>query len=187
MQPVGRRQVTGSKTAGTHRFRVLGDLAELAVDQLHPGCFGSLPQRGVQDRATHAAASGRPERRIDPPLACDVGDAAERSALRADAEPVQVLERMRHHAFAARLVQHAVSALDDGDVQPGLRAVQCGGQPRGTATGDQQVDHTRPARAEFSTLIRVRRSVALHTVKTSAVNHAECTNGNANPSTTTAT
>ena len=93
---------------------------------------------------------------------------------------------MRHHAFAARLVQHAVSALDDGDVQPGLRAVQCGGQPRGTATGDQQVDHARTARAEFSTLIRVRRSAALHTVKTSAVIHAECTNGNAIPSTTTA-
>ena len=94
---------------------------------------------------------------------------------------------MRHHAFAARLVQHAVSALDDGDLQPGLRAVQCGGQARGPAACDEQVDHIRPASAEFSTLIRVRSSAALRTVKTSAVSHAECTNGNASPSTTTAT
>ncbi len=98
-----------------------------------------------------------------------------------------MFEGVRHHAFTARLVQHAVSALDDGDVQPCLRAVQCGGQPRGPAAGDQQVDHARLASASFSTLIRVRSNAVFSTVKTRPVSHAECTNGNAIPSTTTAT
>ena len=187
VQSVGRRQVPGPKTARAHRFRVLGDLAELAVHQLHPGRFGGLPQRGVQHGPAHAAPDARPERRIDPAVAVDVADPAQRSPGRRDAEPVQVGEGVRHHAFAAGLVQHPVSALDDGDLQPGPRAVQRGGQARGPAAGDEQVDHVRLASAAFSTLIRVRSSAALSTVKTRAVSHAECTNGNAIPSTTTAT
>ncbi len=94
---------------------------------------------------------------------------------------------MRHHAFAAGLVQHPVSALDDGDLEPGPRAVQRGGQARRPAACDEQVDHVRLTSAEFSILTRVRSSAALSTVKTRAVTHAECTNGNAMPSTTTAT
>ena len=87
---------------------------------------------------------------------------------------------------------HALSstpdlAFDDGDVEPGPRAVQRGGQARGPAARHQQVDHVRLASASFSTLIRVRSSAAFSTVKTRAVIHAECTSGSAIPSTTTAT
>ena len=89
--------------------------------------------------------------------------------------------------FAARLVQHPVSAFDDGDLQPGPCAVQRGCQARRPAACDEQVDHVRLASAAFSTLIRVRSRAALSTVKTSAVSHAECTSGSAMPSTTTAT
>ena len=70
---------------------------------------------------------------------------------------------------------------------PARAAVQRGGQTRGPAAGDEQVDHVRLASAEFSTLTRVRSSAALSTVKTRAVSHAECTKGNAMPSMTTAT
>ena len=94
---------------------------------------------------------------------------------------------VRHHAFAARLVQHPVSALDDRDLQPGPCAIQRGCQARGPAACDEQVDHVRLASAEFSILTRVRSRAALSTVKASAVSHADCINGNAMPSATTAT
>ena len=94
---------------------------------------------------------------------------------------------MRHHAFAAGLIQHPGSALDDGDLKPGPRSVQRGGQTRWPAACDEQVDHDRLTSAEFSTLTRARSRAALSTVKTRAVSHAECTKGNAMPSMTTAT
>ena len=94
---------------------------------------------------------------------------------------------VRHHALAARLVQHPGSTFDDDDVESGPRAVQRGGQARRPAARDEQVDHVRLASASFSTLSRVRSSAALSTVKTTAVIHAECTSGSAMPSTTTAT
>ena len=72
-------------------------------------------------------------------------------------------EGMRHHALTTCLVQQPVSAFDDGDLEPGPRAVQRGGKAGGPAAGDQQVDHVRLASAEFSTLIRVRSSAALST------------------------
>ena len=62
---------------------------------------------------------------------------------------------MRHHALTARLVQHAVPALDDGNLEPRPRTVQRSGKTRRPAARDQQVDHVRLASAEFSTLMRV--------------------------------
>ena len=104
-----------------------------------------------------------------------------------DAESIEVRERVRHHALAAGLVERALSAFDDDDLESGPGAVQRGGQSRRAAAADEQVDHVRLASASFSTLIRVRSSAALSTVNTSAVIHAVCTSGSAKPSTTTAT
>jgi hypothetical protein len=50
--------------------------------------------------------------------------------VRSDTEPVQVYDGVRHHPVAACLVQHARSAFDDGDVEPGPCAVQRCGQAR---------------------------------------------------------
>ena len=104
-----------------------------------------------------------------------------------NAEPLQVPHGVRHQPFAAGLVDRSAAPLDDDDLQPRPRAVQRGGQPGRAAARDEQVDHVRLASAAFSTLIRVRSSAALSTVKTSAVIHAVCTNGSAMPSTMTAT
>ena len=187
MQSVGRRQVPRLKTARAHRFRILGHLAELAMDQLHACRLGSVPQRGVQHGPAYPTPGTRPKRRIDPAVAVDVGDPAQRSPGCRDIEPVQVEEGVWHHAFAAGLVQHPVSALDDGDLKPGPRGVQRGGQARRPAARDEQVDHVSLTNAESSILTRVRSSAALSIVKTRAVTHAECASGNAMPSTTTAT
>ena len=95
-------------------------------------------------------------------------------------------ERVRHHAFAAGLVQHPLSPFDDDDLEACPRAVQRGGQTAGPP----------PPRAGRSRQARQRvvlhldpgsSSTALSTVKTTAVIHAVCTSGSAIPSTTTAT
>jgi len=96
-------------------------------------------------------------------------------------------DSVRHHAFAARLVQHPGSPFRDDDFEPSPRAVQRGGQSCGPAPDDEQIDHVRPASASFSTLMRVFSRTAFSTVNTAAVIHAECTSGSAIPSATTAT
>ncbi len=94
---------------------------------------------------------------------------------------------VRHHPFAARLVENPTTAFDDDHLESRPRAVQRGGQTRRPAPADEQVDHVRLASAVFSTLIRVLSSTALSTVKTTAVSHAVWTSGRAIPSMTTAT
>ena len=111
----------------------------------------------------------------------------ERFALRGDAEAVQLRDRVWHQPFPACLVDGTDALFHDHHVKSGPRGVERGGQSGGTPTGNQQVDHWSPARAAFSTLIRVLNSTAFSTVNTDAVIQAVCTSGNAIPSTTTAT
>ena len=94
---------------------------------------------------------------------------------------------MGHQAFAACLVDRAATPFGDHYVQPGSGTVDRGGQSGRPAADHQKVDHARLAKAAFSTLTRALSSHALSTEKTSAVTHAECTNGSAMPSAITAT
>ena len=102
-------------------------------------------------------------------------------------ETLQLPHRVRHQPFAAGLVDGSAAPFDDDHLQPRPRAMQCGGQPRRATASDEQVDHVRLSSASFSTRIRVLSSAALSTENTSAVIHAEFTNGSATPSATTAT
>ena len=139
MQPVGGRQVARPNVARPYRFRVLAELAYLTVDEPDVGVLGRLSQRRVQDGSAHPEAAAGAEARIDPLGTVDVGDPAQRPALDRDAQPVQVSERMRHHALATGLVQHAISTFDDDDLESGAGPVQRGGQARRATAADEQV------------------------------------------------
>src|SRR5690606_24029633 len=96
-----------------------------------------------------------------------------------------------HQAFAARLVDGSRPGFVQHDRQPGPHGVQRGRQPDRPAAGDHQVGHgdgpPNKWSAEFSVRMRTASSTALARVNTTAVIHAVCTRGSANPSTTTAT
>jgi len=141
----------------------------------------------MQGCPAHAAPWAGTEFSVDVPVAIQIADAVQLPARWRNTETLQLLHRVRHQAFAAGLVDGSAAPFDDDHLEPCPCAVQCGGQPGGATTSDEQVDHVRLASAAFSTLIRVRSSAALSTENTSVVTHAECTNGSATPSATTAT
>ena len=141
----------------------------------------------MQCRSLHSTPNTGSKRRADAPTPVVIANAVERFTRGIYSKTVEMRQGMRHQAFAAGLVDGSAAPFDDDHLEPCPCAVQCGGQPGGATTSDEQVDHVRLASAAFSTLIRVRSSAALSTENTSAVTHAECTNGSATPSATTAT
>ena len=126
----------------------------------------------MQGRAAHAQPGARLERRLDAAVGVHIGDAAKRFAVQSNTESLQLPHGVRHQTLSAGLVDGSAAPVDDDDVEAGPYGVQCGGEPGRAASGDEQVDHFRLARAEFSVLSRVRSSAALQTVKTTAVIHA---------------
>ena len=112
---------------------------------------------------------------------------AKRLARRIDAEARAAPHRMRHQAFAARLVDRPAARLDDDDLQSGAGAVDRGGQPGRAAARDEQVDHRQPRQRGVLDRIRVRQQRGVEHREHRAVTHAVCTSGSATPSTTTAT
>ena len=141
----------------------------------------------MQSNPSHTPARPGPERRVDPPVPVQIGEANELPARRLDPEASQLAHGVRHQPFAAGLVDGSAAPFHDDHGKPRPRAMQRGGQPRRATTSDEQVDHVKLDSAAFSTLIRVRSSAALSTENTSAVIHPVCTNGSATPSATTAT
>ena len=107
--------------------------------------------------------------------------------MRTDTDFLELLDGVRHQAFAACLVDRPGAAFHDDDVQTGLRGMGGCRQSARSPACNQQVDHANLASALFSVVMRVVSSAALSTVKTSAVIQAVWTRGNATPSAITAT
>ena len=187
VQPVGGGEIAGAELAAAHRRCVLAHLVDLAVCDLDASGRDRIQQRAVQRGPAHAEPAAVAESSSDTTLPVEIGDAAERLALRMDAEAVQLVHGVRHQAFTARLVDDPAPTLHNHDLESGAGAVDRGGQPGRPAARDQQIDHRSLASASFSTLIRVVSSAALSAVNVSAVIHAVCTSGSATPSRTTAT
>ena len=166
MQSVRRGQVSGLKSRGAHRVRVLGDLADLAVHQLHPAASAARHKAAcstvLRTPRPTPARNGASTRAA----AVEIADPVQRAAVRTDTEPVQMREGVRHHALSASLVEHAARRSTTATSSPARARIERGRQPRGPAACHQQVDHVRLASASFSTLIRVRSSAAFSTVNT---------------------
>ena len=187
MQPVCSGEVAGAKAAAPHRHRILTDLADVALHDLHAGRCYRVQECAVQCRSLHSTPNTGSKRRADAPTSVVIADAVERFTRGIYSKAVEMRQGMRHQSFTAGLVYCPPAFFDHDDLESGLGAVQRGREPGRASTCHENVDHFRLARAEFSTPIRVRNSAALSTVNTSAVIHALCTNGSAIPSTTTAT
>ena len=187
MQPIGRGEVARLEITTPNRPTILADRTDITFDDANPDCRGGTVQ-GVRERGTpHTQTLARAEVRPDRVSGIQIGDTAKGLTVQGDAELLQMLDRMRHQALAAGLVDRAASAFDDDGLQPGLCGIDGGGQPTGAATGDEKVDHANLAKAAFSVVIRLVNRAALRTVKTRAVIHAVWTSGRAMPSATTAT
>lgn len=187
VQPVCCGEVAGAKAAAPHRHRILTDLADVALHDLHAGRRHRVQECAVQCRSLHSAPNTGSKRRADAPSSGVIADAVERFTWGIYAQAVEMRQGMRHQSFTARLVYCPRAFFDHDDLESGLGAVQRRRESGRASTCHQNVDHFRLARAEFSTPIRVRNSAALRTVNTNPVIHALCTNGSAIPSITTAT
>src|SRR5258708_2724766 len=118
----------------------------------------------------------------------EVADPAKRMAGQLDAESAEPGHGGRHQTFAARLVDGTGPGLDDCDLQSCSRAENRRGQPGGTASDDQRVDHAgwATASALVSQRSRTESRTAVRMVNTDAVIRAEPGRGRAKPSPTTA-
>ena len=167
---------------------VLGDLADVGVDESHARRLGGLQQRRVQHRPAHTEARSRAERRVDPSVAVQVADAAQRLALAGSRRGAPGVR-----GCAASSLRRTPCREPRGGVRrrrprvPPCAPYSAVARPAGPPPPTSRSITSGSRARVFSTLIRVRSSTALSTVKTTAVIHAVCTSGSAMPSTTTAT
>ena len=196
MQPVGRHQVARLDAGGGH-------VARVPLQRGHPGRDDRDAERGcpggecgVQHGAANPEAVPVPERRVGLVRGVEVADAAQRVAVRRDAERREPPHGGGHDALAARLVDGSRARLGDRDRQARERAVDRSGKSHRAAADDKHVDHgaagltargAAAASARISHRMRTVSSAALSTVKTHAVIHADPVSGSAAPSTMTAT
>ena len=142
---------------------------------------------------TTPAARPSVEAVLDATAPIEVGDPDEGHPVGVDAETGEFRQRAGHEALAARLVDRPVARFDDGDVQPRHPGLDRAREADRSATGNEHLGVERhqdaAARSARSSAGMRKRSnrIALSTVKTSAVIHAECTSGSAIPSTATTT
>jgi hypothetical protein len=135
-----------------------------------------------------------PEGGIGPVRCVEVADAAQRVAVRSDAQGREPPYRGGHHTLAAGLVDGGRPWLGDRDGQAREGAPDAHGQAHRAAADDEDVDHgagtacgAAAARAAASHRMRTVSSAALSTVNAQAVIHADPVRGSAAPSTMTAT
>ncbi len=162
-----------------------------------PSAAARAREGGVQHGAADAEAVPVPERRVGLVRRVEVADAAQRVAVRRDAQGREPPHRGGHHALAARLVDRGRARLGDRDRQARQRAADRRGQAHRAAADDEHVDHgaagltacgaAAAARAPDSHRMRTVSSAALSTVNAHAVIHADPVSGSAAPSTMTAT
>ncbi len=155
---------------------------------------GARGEGGVQHRAADAEAVPVPESRVGLVRGVEVADAAQRVALRCDANGREPPHRGGHDALAAGFVYGGRPGLGDRDRQAREGAADRRGQAHRAAPDDKYVDHdagtacgAAAARAVTSHRMRTVSSTALSTVNAHAVIHADPVRGSAAPSTMTAT
>ena len=197
VQAVGRDDVAEPFTIDEHRVVGRTHQDSGALGQRDAEVEGRVAQSRVQRGPTHPTADTVAEGRLGSMGPGEVADADQVVALRFDGERFERGDRTGHQPLAAGLVDRAGSLVPHGDIETRTSGVEGGGETGGPAADDEQVSHdtvseagavaSREASASFSTRSRTVSSAALSTVNTTAVIHAECTSGNANPSTTTAT
>ena len=196
MQPVGRHQVARLDAGGGHVARVPLERGHPGRDDRDAERGGPGGEGGVQHGAANAEAVPVPERRVGLVRGVEVADAAQRVAVRRDAERREPPHGGGHDALAARLVDGGRARLGDRDRQARERAVDRRGKAHRAAADDKHVDHgaagltargAAAASARISHRMRTVSSAALSTVNTHAVIHADPVSGSAAPSTMTAT
>jgi len=195
VQTVGGDQITAAGAVDGDARVVLPDVVGGTLDNVDPRGAHGRAQGCVQRRTADASSRPGTERRLCSVPAGDVPDARQGFADRIDAKGRERTDRAGHQTLPTRLVDDLGPRLPDDDLETGPGRVQGRGQTGRTTPGHQEVRQrvltsvapTERRRAAPSTRMRVVNSAALAAVNTSAVTHALCTSGRANPSTATAT
>jgi len=190
----GVKAVSGGKvpsgySGGGDRVLVLADAFHAGVNDWHFQ-LGKPVSEGALERSTpYSEARADVKASVDRVIRVEVADPMEGPPFQAHAQPVQILHRAMRDPFAARLVDRRPSRLDDSHRQPGERGPDGSGCAGRARTGDEKVDHFVSAESSAASSARIRTvsSGMFSNRNTTAVTQAVCTNGNAIPSTTTAT
>ena len=144
VQPVGSGEVAGAKAAAPNRYRILTDLAGVALHDLHAGLCYRVQECAMQCRSLHPTPNAGSKRRADAPTSVVIADAAKRFTRGIYTKAVEMRQGMRHQSFTAGLVYCPPAFFDHDDLESGLGAVQRRRQPGRAATYHEKVDHASP-------------------------------------------
>lgn len=178
MKTVSRSQIPCSESGRRDGGAVLYDGANPIPNHRNAKRTQPLMQSPMQRRSPYAQSRAGAKTGVNRKTTIKITNAVKRPPVQRNTQPLEIRSRTVRDPLTTRLVDRRLPRLDHDHLEPGERGPDRRRRTRGTATGDQEIDHfagaapSTVASAASSARIRTASSGTFSTVNTSAVIHA---------------